>query len=958
MLHHATTAFCKKQLKKVGAMNYDKSFKVMAATTMIGNTFFLFLIPTIISWAWYARHTCYPAPLHHPRARHPALCTRAPPTLQPAPDRYPCGGTFTGFYQSDTGLSFDATGSTAECYYHVFDITTPTRPNGATHTSWAFMQDNFDVDGRADLDPYPRVVEVIVEPQQACFRCPEFTISCADDYAFDQCWSQHKWTSDGPLSTALKPIGESSYSTLTDVHQYLLTSGLLDLCWKDDLTTGACHPANISSSELSDGGGVQAWVPLELSASEFDARLHEIFPSSNPPAAIRMAFWLTGKSTLRGNQGQPRPQPSVFLWEFHFDQWIRGIQDATANLLTLNFYTYTSLHTEFVWRLFPIVILALPVASIILSTIVQMSFGRWSAAGKLLMVTPKSPMFTPSLLVVVACSLGVGAGVGLVCLIYPIFFFSQVLGSSLGLAVGVDDLLVVYSYLQGLILKQPTDADEMREQYIEAFADAALTTTLTTLTTMICFACSTYTVFPVQIEIGISCMLCVFFCWVFSIFWFSPIIAMLIRKRQKAAATKKVDAEKVTVDPMEEGSMALAEPLFRKRLFSLLEMPKGIGCMIVIGLELAALGVGAWSLATIKQEAGFEPLADKYESAYLNWQYAHYRHFDDGFNQNITMILQSPTVDYSSATTQARIAAATAAVGASKFVDGASVDSWLEHYLADCAGSGFACTGSGFYAGVDDWLGTADGRRFAMDVSWADAAKTSIKSSRVRFMEAAVNFARDAVEAFSVSQSVTRPYHADLGLNLLNPRYMPYELDEIARVSWLLSLGMSAVGLIIALILIFPPAVAVLTTVSIFAIQLMMMAFFNMVGLLIGPMMIFTVSCAFGISSDSMVHVLHLWTTLRKEAKPLPPGYNSHIQVVMAQLGTPILFAGLSTMGMFACFGPLAGAFAHIMMCHQLVLLFVIFVAVCLYHSVVFTPAVLLLFEKCFPLKIYETSGA
>ena len=85
-------------------------------------------------------------------------------------------------------------------------------------------------------------------------------------------------------------------------------------------------------------------------------------------------------------------------------------------------------------------------------------------------------------------------------------------------------------------------------------------------------------------------------------------------------------------------------------------MPKGIGCFLVIALgshaeartagercsglssscsrssnsqlgaclltrcssplawaELAALGLGAWSLATIKQEAGFEPLADKYE---------------------------------------------------------------------------------------------------------------------------------------------------------------------------------------------------------------------------------------------------------------------------------------------------------------------------------------------------------
>lgn len=275
------------------------------------------------------------------------------------------------------------------------------------------------------------------------------------------------------------------------------------------------------------------------------------------------------------------------------------------------------------------------------------------------------------------------------------------------------------------------------------------------------------------------------------------------------------------------------------------------------------------------------------------------------------MLIQAPTVDYSSTTMQARIADAMAAVGASKFVDGASAESWLVHYLATCDGVTYACSGAGFYTGVDAWLTTAGGRRFAMDVSWADAAKTSIKASRMRFMETATNFARDAVEAYAVSQAVTQPYHDDLGLNLFNPKYMPFELDEIARTSWLLSLAMSAAGLVLALMLIFHPLIAITTTASIFAIQLMMMALFNLVGLRIGPMMIFNVSCAFGIASDSMVHVLHLWTCLRKRGAP-PTGYDSHVQAVMAQLGTPIFFAGISTMGMFACFGPLAGAFAHI----------------------------------------------
>ena len=42
----------------------------------------------------------------------------------------------------------------------------------------------------------------------------------------------------------------------------------------------------------------------------------------------------------------------------------------------------------------------------------------------------------------------------------------------LALGLGVDDLLVVYSYLQGLILTQPKDASVMREQFIEQWVEA------------------------------------------------------------------------------------------------------------------------------------------------------------------------------------------------------------------------------------------------------------------------------------------------------------------------------------------------------------------------------------------------------------------------------------------------------------------------------------------------------
>ena len=149
------------------------------------------------------------------------------------------------------------------------------------------MQNNFE------MEPYPRLVEVIVEPKTGVLPLPRVYDQLRGRVCLRPVLEPAQVDARRSTLHRPQPIDESpSFATLLDVHKYLHSSGLLSICWRDDLSTGSCHPANISSSELSSGGPVRAWVPLELSANDFEATLRALFPAANPPA--RRSEWPFG----------------------------------------------------------------------------------------------------------------------------------------------------------------------------------------------------------------------------------------------------------------------------------------------------------------------------------------------------------------------------------------------------------------------------------------------------------------------------------------------------------------------------------------------------------------------------------------------------------------------------------------------------------------------------------------
>ena len=212
---------------------------------------------------------------------------------------YPCYGTI---YDSES------------CFPQLADIAGPL--NGKMHLARKFIFDHFP------REPWPRKAEIIVEPAERCLRCPAVLMDCTKDYAFDECWSSD-FTSRPADSSSLLPLPESALSALADAQAAITSLGVGDACWKDVEALGACHPANVSSSEFGAAVGAeakQAWVPLQLSGDGLKASLQGQFALADGslPPALKYSFFVTGVSRADYN-GFPSQYSQAAL-EFE-DAW-------------------------------------------------------------------------------------------------------------------------------------------------------------------------------------------------------------------------------------------------------------------------------------------------------------------------------------------------------------------------------------------------------------------------------------------------------------------------------------------------------------------------------------------------------------------------------------------------------------------------------------------------------------
>ena len=103
--------------------------------------------------------------------------------------------------------------------------------------------------------------------------------------------------------------------------------------------------------------------------------------------------------------------------------------------------------TEFAMELFPPMLMCLPVAFSVLITVVLLAFTTVGGDGKLALPLTKAALVDPVLCIVVA-NLSVMASFGLYCLLFPFVFMGHIFGASIGLAIGIDGMLVMNSYLR------------------------------------------------------------------------------------------------------------------------------------------------------------------------------------------------------------------------------------------------------------------------------------------------------------------------------------------------------------------------------------------------------------------------------------------------------------------------------------------------------------------------------
>ena len=338
--------------------------------------------------------------------------------------------------------------------------------------------------------------------------------------------------------------------------------------------------------------------------------------------------------------------------------------------------------------------------------------------------------------------------------------------------------------------------------------------------------------------------------------------------------TSSSDVSKLATQPLFEGPVA--------RLVA--STPGKLGVATVF---LALFLGGALSFNSVKREAGFEPIFDTEDSTIIRWQYAAYRHYGDAYTWNVTLVLASPDIEYSDAAARARIGEAVAAAGASEFVDGGSVDSWLDTYVAEVAP-----TAAAFYPSLRGWLASPSGRRFANDVELSDdegCTSKCVVTSRIDFTQSAARWG-DAFPVYVSAVETMAPF-ADLDARLFSDEYIVYELDEYNKVAGMYAVAVGTVGILVALFLFFPPGTAVVTALSIFAIEVMTVPFVVLGGIRIGPAVVFSAGAAFGLASDNIVHVLHAWT----EAKAA--GAADPVAAALSLVGHPILFSGCRRRG-------------------------------------------------------------
>ena len=158
------------------------------------------------------------------------------------------------------------------------------------------------------------------------------------------------------------------------------------------------------------------------------------------------------------------------------------------------------------------------------------------------------------------------------CLVFPHIYMGHIFGSSIGLAIGIDGMLVMHSYIR----RPLATTDDPRTAFIERFSAGAIAVTFTTLTTAIAFLATAISVFQMAIEIGVCCCIAVGFNWLYVVTFYG--------------------AYCVHMEAPPQTSKFFTQPLFEGAVYRLVS--SGVGKGLVIAAALTLLGSGVHTAAT------------------------------------------------------------------------------------------------------------------------------------------------------------------------------------------------------------------------------------------------------------------------------------------------------------------------------------------------------------------------
>lgn len=460
------------------------------------------------------------------------------------------------------------------------------------------------------------------------------------------------------------------------------------------------------------------------------------------------------------------------------------------------------------------------------------------------------------------------------------------------LGIGIDDSFVMLASW-----RRTNRNDSVRKRMSDAYADAAVSVTITSLTNLFSFCLGLTTPYRVIHIFSIYSALSILFDYIYQIFFFGAIMALDGYREEyniHAIFCVRVNSSKITEDM--ENDDTITKDTFMMSFFNNLGilLQNNVVKLIVIILFFTYLGCGIYFMKWIKEGLDYInifPLS----SYVVKYMVAHYQHFTE-YPHRIHLVINQ-TLDYSDPNVQEDIESLLNSFETAPFMADSSVsECWLREYLSFIKEpvSRFSLKGYNlsnseeFLDGFKNvFLKFKWARRFNKDVLFNSEGNKILAS---RFFVQSHNVRNSSSEKFLLQNVRKIAENSKYSVFVYNLWFILYDQYLDVVITCIQTVGIAALVISIIFVVFIPNLICTLAVMlTVISIQVGVVGFMSAWNVNVDSVtMIILVMCT-GFCVDYSSHISFAYLNC-KENNP-----NEKIRISLYAVGYPILQGCIST---------------------------------------------------------------